>query len=242
MAQAALWGLVGGSSLLLGAAAGLRWTPGQRQIGLVMSFGAGVLVSAVAFELTQEAFVRGGFDAVGIGLALGALAFTAGDAVIERRGGGDRKRSGGQQEGGSAMAIAFGAALDGLPESIVIGAGLAFGGSVSVPVVAAVFVSNVPESLSSAVGLRRAGFAGLYVMGLWLVVTATSAVASALGYGLVGKADPNIVAGVQAFAGGALLAMLADTILPEAYREAGKLTGLVTVLGFALAFFLARPG
>src|SRR5688572_11558429 len=121
MLQAAWWGFVGGIALLLGAVAGLRLPVSQRVIGLVMAFGAGVLISALAFELTEEAFRAGGTDAVALGLAAGALAFFAGDWIVDRRGGEDRKRSGGQQAGGAAGAIVVGAMLDGVPESVAIG-------------------------------------------------------------------------------------------------------------------------
>ena len=157
MIEAAFWGLVGGVALLVGALAGLRLRTSSRLIGLIMAFGAGVLVSALAFDLTREAFDRGGATAVVIGLAAGALAFYGGDWILDHHGGQDRKRSGGQQAGGNGMAIVLGALLDGIPESVAIGVSLLGGGAVGVPVVAAVFLSNVPEALSPASGLHKAG-------------------------------------------------------------------------------------
>ncbi|HYX44139.1 MAG TPA: hypothetical protein VE760_03780, partial [Acidimicrobiales bacterium] len=156
MLEAAFWGLVGGFALVIGALVGLAFPTSQRVIGLVMAFGGGVLISALAFDLTEEAFRRGGTDAVAFGMAGGALAFYAGDWIIDRRGGDDRKRSGGQQECGSAKAIVLGALMDGIPESVAIGVSLVGGGSVAAPVVVAVFLSNVPESLSAATGLAKA--------------------------------------------------------------------------------------
>jgi zinc transporter, ZIP family len=236
--EAAWWGFVGGAALLLGALLGLYLKVGLRVIGLVMAFGAGVLISALAFELTDEAYHRGGADAVAIGLALGAISFFAGDWVIDHRGGNHRKRSGGQQAGGSPMAIVLGALMDGIPESVAIGVSLLGGGSVGAPVVAAVFLSNVPESLSAATGLRKAGRSPRWILGLWLAVTAISAVSAAVGYGLLGGASDDLIAGIQAFAAGAILTMLADTMMHEAVEHAGRLVGLLTVLGFAVAFFL----
>ena len=239
MLEAAFWGFVGGVSLLLGAALGLRLPVSTRTIGLVMGFGAGVLISALTFELTKEAFDRGGADAVAVGLAAGALSFYLGDRWIDQRGGNHRKRSGGEQSGGSATAIVLGAVMDGIPESMAIGVSLLGGAGVSAAVVAAVFLSNVPESLSAATGLRKAGRSPRYILAMWTVVTVVSAAAAALGYGLLGDASPNLVAGIQAFAAGAILTMLADTMMPEAFEHGGEVVGLVTALGFSVAFLLS---
>jgi zinc transporter, ZIP family len=239
MLQAAWWGFVGGIALLLGAVAGLRLPVSQRVIGLVMAFGAGVLISALAFELTEEAFRAGGTDAVAVGLAAGAVAFFAGDWMVDRRGGEDRKRSGGQQAGGAAGAIVVGAMLDGVPESVAIGITLLGGGGPSVAVVAAVFLSNIPESLSAASGLRRAGHSARWILGLWLGVAVISAAAAAIGYAAMDQVSANTVGLIQAFAAGAILTMLADTMMPEAFEHGGSVAGLVTVVGFALAFVLS---
>jgi ZIP family zinc transporter len=242
MLEAGFWGLVGGFALLIGAAVGLKVPASQRVVGLVMAFGAGVLISALSFELTEEAFERGGIDAVAFGLAGGAIAFFAGDLIIDRRGGNHRKRSGGEQTGGSPTAIVLGALLDGIPESVAIGVSLVGGGTVATPVVVAVFLSNVPESLAAAKGLIKAGHSQRYVMGLWTAVTIVSAVAAAAGYALLGDASGNVVAAIEAFAAGAILTMLADTMMPEAFQHGGATVGLVTVLGFALAFYLSTMG
>jgi zinc transporter, ZIP family len=240
MLEAALWGAIGGGALLLGAIAGLALPASQRTIGLIMAFGAGVLISALAFDLTREAFDRGGVDAVAAGLAAGALAFFTGDWIIDHRGGDDRKRSGGQMEGGSGSAIALGALMDGIPESAAIGLSLLGGKGVGVPVVAAVFLSNVPESLSAATGMQKAGHSRRWILTLWTGVMLISALAAAAGYGLLGGASDNVVAFVQAFAAGAILTMLADTMMPEAFDHGGSLVGLITVLGFALAFLISE--
>jgi ZIP family zinc transporter len=237
--EAAFWGFVGGVALLVGAGIGLRIGASQRIIALVMAFGSGVLVSALAFELTDEAFQRGGTDAVALGLAAGALAFFAGDWVVDHRGGQDRKRSGGQQSEGSAGGIVVGAMLDGIPESVAIGVSLLEGGGVSVAVVVAVFLSNVPESLSAATGLRRAGHSPRWILGLWLGVAVISALAAGLGYAVLGDASANVIGFIQAFAAGAILTMLADTMMPEAFEGGGRVVGLATVLGFAIAFLLS---
>ena len=239
MLEAAFWGFVGGSSLLLGAAAGLMFPASQRVIGLIMAFGSGVLISALAYELTEEAFVRGGADAVAIGLAAGSLAFFVGDSVIDHRGGAHRKRSSGQMEQGGGTAIVLGVLLDGIPESIVIGLSLLSGNGIGVTMVAAVFLSNIPEALSASTGMRRNGRSAAYILVLWGGVVLASTVSAALGYAVLGDAPANVIAAIQAFAAGAILTMLADTMMPEAFEHGGSVVGLLTVLGFASAFLLS---
>jgi ZIP family zinc transporter len=238
--EAGFWGLVGGLALLVGAAIGLYAGASTRVIGLVMGFGAGVLISALAFELAAESFAHGGTSATVAGLVAGAVTFFAGDWVIDRRGGEHRKRSDGRQQDGTASAIVLGSLLDGIPESVAVGVSLLAGKGVGVAVVVAVFLSNVPESLSAATGLRTAGHSPRWILGLWSAVAGVSALAAALGYALLGDASPTVVAVIQAFAGGAILTMLADTMLPEATESGGSVVGLATVLGFTLAFLLSH--
>lgn len=242
MLGAGLWGLAGGFALVLGAAVGLAVKVPPRTIGLVMGFGGGVLISALAFELTTESFTKGGHVAVAIGLATGGLAFYFGDRVIDARGGSNRKRSGGQMAGGSASALTLGALLDGIPESVAVGVSLLEGSGVGLAFVAAVFISNFPESMSAATGMRKAGHSSRYVLGVWSAVMLASGLAAALGYALLGGVSDDVVATIQAFAAGSILVMLADTMMPEAFEEGGSSVGLATVLGFALAFFLSTLG
>jgi len=240
MSGAFLWGLLAGSSLVLGGVIALGVRISQEALGLIMAFGAGVLISAVAYELVAEAFdTSGGRGSVTLGLFAGAGAFFGGDLLIDRLGGAERKSSGGEQAQGSALAIVLGIVLDGIPESMVIGLGLLEGGGVSVAVITAVFLSNLPEAIAATTGLTQAGWTRGRILGLWSVVTAVCAVASLVGYAAFDTASPQTVAFVLAFAGGAILTMLADTMMPEAYRYGGKLVGLATTLGFALAFAIS---
>lgn len=241
MVEAGLWGLLGASSLLLGAFGGLGLRVPRRWVALLMAFGAGALISALAFDLTEEAFARGGTATVAVGLALGALTFFGGDRLLARRG---SRRSGTETAAasdGNGPAIVLGALLDGIPESVVLGSTLLAGVGVGVPFLAAVFISNVPEAWSAAVDLRREGHGARWIIGLWVVVALVSGLAAGLGYGALGEmGGSSLVPFIQAFAAGAILTMLADTMIPEAFEEGGSLTGLATVLGFALAFFLSR--
>lgn len=239
MSGAFLWGLVAGSSLVVGGVVALRVRIPQTALGLIMAFGAGVLISAVAYELVGEAFdTSPGSGAVALGLFAGAGAFFAGDFLIDRLGGQDRKSSGGEQAAGSSLAIVLGIVLDGIPESIVIGLGLLEGGGVSVAVIAAVFLSNLPEALAATTGLTRAGWPRTRILFLWTSVMTVCAFASLVGYAAFDTASPRTIAFVLAFAGGAILTMLADTMMPEAFKHGGKIVGLATTLGFAVAFAL----
>jgi ZIP family zinc transporter len=237
--EAFFWGGLGASALVLGAALALVLPIRRQTLGLVMALGSGVLISAVAFDLVEEAVdTSHGVGGVSLGLAMGALTFFVGDALIDRMGGEKRKSSTGEQAEGSGPAIVLGAVLDGIPESIVLGIGLLAGAGVSVAFVVAVFVSNLPEGIAATTGLRASGWAPRRIIGLWALVALVSALAAMAGYGLFDTASPWTIAFVLAFAGGAVLTMLADTMMPEAYAHGGRLVGLVTTAGFALAFGL----
>ncbi len=242
MAMAAWWGFVGGSALIIGSLMGLYLRASVRTIGLIMAFGAGVLISAVAFELTLEAFEGGGTSAVILGLASGALVFFIGDWLIDNAGGHRRKSPVKQTHAseGGAMALVLGALLDGIPESAAIGGSLISGGHVGVAMLGAVFLSNVPESMSASAGLKAAGRSTRYVLGLWLAVCLASTVAAMFGFALLGSASAETHAFVQCFAAGAIITMLGDTMVPEATEHAGKVVGLFLMAGFASAFVLSR--
>ena len=236
---AGFWGFVGGASLLLGAFVGIYAGASRRTIATVMALGAGVLISSVAFELMDEAYQMGGFDASALGLLLGAVAFFFADMAVSRKGGARRKNPEDKQ-GDSASAIAIGALMDGIPESAAIGISLLQGGKISAALVAAVFLSNIPEGLSSASWMKQAGRPTSYIFGLWGGVTFASALAALLGYFFLASASEDAVAAIQAFAAGAILTMLASTMMPEAYEGGGPVVGLVTAVGFLLSFVLSH--
>jgi zinc transporter, ZIP family len=234
------WGFIASSSLLVGALLALTVRPSRRVVGLVMAFGAGVLISAVAYELVGEAIETADTGrAVALGLFAGCGVFFFGDTLIDRLGGEGRKSSGGEQSGGVGLAIMLGIVLDGIPESIVIGVGLLSGDGVSLAMLVAVFLSNLPEAVAATTGLTAAGWPRTRLWLLWLAVVSVSALSSLAGYALFDDASPDTIAFVLAFAGGAILTMLADPMMHEAFEQSGKLVGVVTTLGFALAFTIS---
>ena len=244
---ACFWGLVSGSALLVGATIAYFKTVPKRTIGLIMAFGSGVLISALAFELMDNAFERGGFNSTAIGFILGALIYSGANYLVNRRGAKHRKRSSKEQASessspGSGLAIAIGALIDGIPESIAIGLSLIQGGAVSIATVIAIFLSNVPEALSSTAGMKKAGRSPKYIFGIWAGITLLSGVAALLGFAVFRYFSPEIVAATIAFAAGGILAMLSSTMIPEAYEDAHDFAGVVTVLGFLAAFALSKLG
>jgi zinc transporter, ZIP family len=234
---AGLWGAFSASSLLIGAALAIWLRPANRIVGLVMGFGSGTLLSAVAYELVPQA-AKGDFPVV-LGLTVGALTFFIADWIVDRRGGAKRKSIAAKQRAGAGLAIFLGTLLDGVPESLVLGMSLALGGEVGVAFLVAVFISNLPESMASTTSMEDSGMPRTTILGMWLALMVASALAAALGYALI-KWQPGVEgAAVEAFAAGAMLTMLADTMMPEAFEQGGKVVGLVTVCGFAAATALA---
>jgi zinc transporter, ZIP family len=240
VAEAAFWSLVASSSLFVGAAIALRFDLAQRTIGLIMGFGAGVLIAALSIDLAADAFERANGFVLGLGLLAGGVTFFVGDLLLDRYGGDQRKSMMGEQAEGGALAIVLGIVLDGIPESAAIGVALVEGQGIGVAFVIAVFLSNLPEALSATSGLRKAGRSRGWIYGLWVLVSLVCALAALLAFGLLDDSRQNLIAFILAFAAGAILAMLADTMMPEAFEHAGKVVALVTVLGFAVGFVIVE--
>jgi ZIP family zinc transporter len=239
MAASFGWGTLAASSLVIGSIVALVFRINLRTIGLIMGFGSGVLISAVAFDLVEEAAGKSiGHGWTVAGLFAGCLVFFFGDRLIDRLGGGDRKDPTGAEEdsGGSSLSIVLGSVLDGIPESMVIGLTIFEGGAVGAAYLAAVFISNLPESISSTSGLVTSGWKKSRILWMWIAIALISGLASLAGYGLFQNSSPEVVAFVLTFAAGAILTMLANTMMPEAFEHGGKLVGIMVTLGFAVAF------
>jgi zinc transporter, ZIP family len=245
--QAGLWGLLSGSALLLGALIGWFIPLSRRVIAGIMAFGAGVLISALSFELMDEAWARGGFSPVAAGFFGGALAYTIANKLVSSLGAKHRKRADPakrqmdkHKNAANGGALAVGALLDGIPESIVIGVSLLRGGAVGLVAVVAVFLSNIPEGLSSAAGMKAEGRKLALVMAMWAAITLVSGLASLIGYVAFDGANPGLLAAVQATAAGAILSMVVDTMVPEAFEGTHDYAGIIAVAGFLSAFALSK--
>jgi zinc transporter, ZIP family len=234
MGAALGWGSVAASSLVIGALLGLARAWPARQVGMVLAFGAGALISAVSFELVVEGTRVGGPGWVAGGLAAGALVYYFADGAIERRGSG-RHGSAQPSATGAGPALALGAFLDGIPEQAVLGISLAGGSGVGVGLLVAIFVSNLPESIASANEMRAAGTSPRTIRRLWVAVAVVCVLASVGGYAIADVTGGHLQAAVNGFAAGALLVMLVDSMIPEATKRYGPRAGLVTTLGFAVA-------
>jgi ZIP family zinc transporter len=243
--DATFWGFFSGGALVLGAAVGYFYRVPGRVVASVMAFGSGVLISALSFELMEEAFEVAGLTAAVTGFLLGAIIYTATNHLLAILGAKNRKRSGTQQpreedQAGSGVAIAVGALVDGIPESIAIGLSILHGGAVSVATVAAIFLSNIPEGLSSSAGMRKAGRSATYVFGGWVAIAVACGLASLAGYTVFGAFSPFVVGVTTAVAAGGMLAVVVDTMIPEAFAEAHDWARRFVILGFLVSFTLTK--
>jgi zinc transporter, ZIP family len=233
------WGALAASSLVLGVllAFARKWP--VEWVGLVLAFGAGALISAISFELAAEGTKAGGLGLTAIGMGAGAITFYLLDGVIARRFSAGRGRPGRAAGAAAGPALALGAFLDGVPEQMALGIGIAAGEGVSVGLLVAIFVSNLPEAIGSATDMNKAGTTRRSIIKLWLAVAAICALASVAGYALADITTGDLKAVINGFAAGALIVMLIDSMIPEATRESGRTAGLVTTLGFAVATALS---
>jgi zinc transporter, ZIP family len=236
MGNAFLWGLLATSSLILGGIIATRISISKKVLGIIMAFGAGTLISAVSYELIYEAVKLGrgtGFPAFGI--FAGALTFFFSEKLIDNMMKGKHAENQPSGQAGLLVPMVLAIILDGIPESIVIGLGLFESGVVSLAMLVAVFISNLPEAIAGTTGMKAAGWNRGKIAFLWIIIAVICALATIAGYSLFSKASGNWLSFIQAFAGGAILIMLANSMIPESYERGGKIAGLFTILGFSVA-------
>ncbi len=235
-----------GGASLLGAALGYWVRFPRKIIAGIMAFGSGVLISALSFELMEDAFNQAGLLPTAIGFFAGALAYSGVNWLLSLKGAKDRKRSSGQpsedDSEGSGTAIAVGALLDGIPESMAIGLTMLGGGVVSMATVLAIFISNIPEGLSSAAGMKDAGRSTAYIFGVWGAIAVLAGLSALVGYSVYINLPVGARAATTAVAAGAILSMLAETMIPEAFEGTHDWAGLITCAGFVCAFALSMIG
>lgn len=242
IATVLLYASLTGFSLILGVIIGTALKISQKIIAAIMAFGSGVLICALTFGLMEEAFDHGGFDAVIIGFFSGGVVFISGDVLIHRIGGRNHKRKAHHlsAKGTNGRAIVLGSLLDGIPESIALGVALLSKKGIGLLMLVAIFLSNLPESLSSIDDLRKEGFSKQRIYWLWSIVSLCVASSVVLSFLFLEKMDLNALGIIESFASGAILAMLADSMMPEAYEDGGPLIGFLTMLGFLAAFILSK--
>jgi zinc transporter, ZIP family len=243
--QAAGWGVLSASGLLIGAVGGYYMSLQHTTIARVMTFAAGVLLAVVAVDLVINARGAASLHWTVTGLLCGAAVFSSVNWLLSRRGAQHRKRCGEcveqpeeEQQPGSGLAIAAGTFLDGVPEGVVLGLSVLHHGAPGLGTVAAFFLANIPEALSSSAGMRRAGRSARYVFGVWIGIALMSGLAAAVAGLVLRGTGPAVRGTVEAFAAGAILALVSETMIPEAFHGSPQFNGLLLVVGFVALLIL----
>jgi ZIP family zinc transporter len=239
MTGALFWGAVAGGALLLGAVVGLFVPIPRKLTGFIMAFGTGVLIGAASFELMGKIEKQTGYSYVIFGFIIGAALFTLLEMVIIKKGGKERKRSKEKSEGHSGLAIFIGSIMDSIPESVIIGVSLIKSNTVSWVIVLAIFISNIPEALSSSVGLRKDGYSRKKILFLWTIVFILTTLSSVFGYVVFKELNELYIYLVSGLAAGGIIAMVASTMMPEAFEEGGPIVGLLSALGLLCSYVLS---
>ena len=236
MLNAFLWGLLATSSLVLGGMIATRFNLSKRALGIIMAFGAGTLISAISYELIFESMKMGkgtGFPA--FGLFAGTFTFFFSDILIGKLGAKNHMKIENTSKSSLVVPMVLAIILDGIPESIVIGLGLFEGGTIGIAILVAVFISNLPESIAGSTGMKSSGWSKFKIQSLWLLIAVICAASTVAGFSLFSGVSQEWLSFINAFAGGAILIMITNSMIPEAYEHGGKLAGLFTVLGFAIS-------
>ncbi|MCF6410886.1 ZIP family metal transporter [Pseudalkalibacillus salsuginis] len=231
-------GAIAGSSVFLGALIGTKFKLHEKNIAMIMAFGAGTLLGAATFELLRESVERGGIFTTTIGFLFGSIVFTSFNLYLYKKGGHKRKSSDRNPPDHSGLAIFFGTLLDAIPESIIIGINILQEGKISWLFLIAVFISNFPEGLSSTIGLKKNGYSHTLILSMWATVFVLTGLSALAGYSLLEDAQPETISIINAFAAGGITAMIVDTMVPEAFKKGGPLVGFIVSLGLLLSLVL----
>jgi zinc transporter, ZIP family len=265
--ESLIWGFVASIPLVIGCIVALFVSLPKGVIAAIMAFGSGVLVAALTFSLVQEAFnLSQSIPPVVIGFILGGVSYSVANRILDKKSSGhgdspaksntsgtrsnspirNRKRSHGDNAGGgksaSGLSLLVGSVMDNIPENMALGISLVTGGAVNVVLIAAIFISNFPEGLASTEGMKSNGRNKKYIIGLWSIAVIIGTISTAIGFAVLSKASPFVISVVISFAAGAILVMLAESMIPEAFEEGGSKIGLAAMAGFAVAFILGRIG
>ena len=249
------------SALVLGAFVGAKFELPKRVLAILLSFAAGALITALTFELFEDAYERGGIVLAAIGFMGGAVVFTVLSAFLDRwaqpgeqavpadkvqgsakldtdAAASDRPPTSASTRGAAGLALLAAVTLDGVPENIALGVSLGEGTG-GLALLAAIFVSNLPEALVGASSMRSQGKSAGAIMGLWTACAILLVIAVVVGAGPLSGSDPKAISLPLAFAAGAVIASLADTLMPEAFEHGGPAVALSTAAGFVLSFILS---
>lgn len=250
-----MFGLVASSALILGAVAGRFVEVPRKVLASMLAFAAGALMTALAFELFEDSYEHGGIWRSALGLLVGAIVFTLISQRLDKMAEGqgpevgsekldidapasDRAPSPASTSGAAGLALLAAVTLDGVPENVALGVSLGEGTG-GLALLTAIFVSNFPESLVGSASMREQGRGTAYILGTWGICAIVLTLAVVIGAGPLSNADAKTLSLPLAFAAGAVLASLADTLMPEAYQDGGPTVALSTAAGFVLSFYLA---
>jgi len=243
-----LWGFVASIPLIAGAILASYVNLKKGIIASIMAFGAGVLVAALTFSLIEEAYsLVNDLLPVVLGFSAGGLSYSIANHILNKKSSTEhRKQSHGESAGGgkdaSGIALMVGSLMDNIPENMALGISIVAGGAVNIVLIAAIFISNFPEGLASSQGMKSNGKSTTQILLLWSVVVAIGTISSVIGFSILAKVNKDIVAIALSYASGAILVMLAESMIPESFDEGGSKVGLATMAGFAIAFVLGRIG
>jgi len=250
--ESLIWGFVASIPLIIGSVVALFVSLPKSIIAAIMAFGSGVLVAALSFSLMEEAFnLSQSIPSVAIGFILGGISYSAANRILDKKSKDDssvraRKRSHGENSGGgkstSGLSLLVGSIMDNIPENMALGISLVTGGAVNVVLIAAIFISNFPEGLASTHGMKANGRSKKYILFLWSIAVVIGTISTAIGFAVLSKTSPAIISIAISFAAGAILVMLAESMIPEAFEEGGSKIGLAAMAGFVIAFILGRIG